>query len=78
MALRLAVEQDDAPVAVDRVEAVADAVENGVQPGFGEKRGDLSAMRDLGSGVGNWASPMGGGTHRYRHPDVCANFALRG
>ena len=37
----LAVEQDDAPVAIDRVEAFADAVENGLKAGFGEKRGDF-------------------------------------
>jgi hypothetical protein len=47
MAGSFAVEQDDAPVAVEGVEAVADPVENRGQSRFGAKRSDLFGNESL-------------------------------
>ena len=47
MPRRLAVEQDDAPVAIDRVKALADAVEDRAEARFGAQRGDLLGNEGL-------------------------------
>ena len=53
MSRRIAVEQDDAPVASDRVKPLADAVENGRKAGFGEKRRDFFGNGG-GRNFGHW------------------------
>jgi hypothetical protein len=69
---RFLVEQDEAPVAVERIEAFTDAVEDGRETGFGAERGDLFGNEGSQLGGEQGADPEGVGQH-YRHSAAGAN-----
>src|SRR4051812_21547845 len=78
MPRRLVIEQDDAPIAIDGIKALADAVQNRRKAGLGVERSDL--FGNEGFRVGNIQKSTGGGWDffpRYREQVTQANSAAR-